>query len=238
MAQAKNEERYFNFPIQLLDGFMNDPKKVLNDIHHFAIYENSLKLNLGTELENMKDSASFYNMILGDVPDSLKKGKTLYESIPDNSPKTGLNLSIFWDFYMNDKSEFDKICLLGFLGIKSILGSKAYHKTTNQNWLARMDGKANKVNDYSELSEEIRKYANEYQTTKIKKTLRNSWGLVTYSRYCRGFYVSFKITLKQLILEAEKRRISTKEKQYKEQEQEALKEVLEQLKTTRPKGRP
>lgn len=229
----KNDEKYFNFPIQLLNGLMIDTKKVLNNICDFAIYENSLKLEYDTDLEKMKTSASFYKLNLNNVSNSLKNGKILYNNIPENSPKVGLSISIFWDFYKNDKTEFDKICLLAFLGIKSILGIKPYCKMDNKYWLSRMDGKPKKINDYLDLSVEVRKFANEYQTAKIKKALRNNWGLVTYSRYCRGFYVSFKITLKQLVLEAEKRRISTKEKQYKEKEKETLKEVLELLKATR-----
>jgi hypothetical protein len=89
----------------------------------------------------------------------------------------------------------------------------------NKYWLSRMDGNPKTIKDFSELSPEIEKFSSEYQTKKIKRALRNGWGLVTYSRYCRGFYVSFKIPLMELILEAEKRRISTKEKQYKAHEQ-------------------
>lgn len=90
---------------------MIDSKKVLNDISNYAVYENSLKLEHGTDLQKIKDSASFYNMTLGSVKNTLDNGKTLYNSIPTNSPKVGLNLSIFWDFYSNEKTEFDKICL-------------------------------------------------------------------------------------------------------------------------------
>lgn len=230
-----SNEKYFNFPIQLLDGFMIDKDSVLNNICIYAIYEHSLSLELGTELENMTDSAKFFNMNLGSVKHSFDRAEILYNRIPKNSPKVGLNFSIFCDFFNNDKTEFDKICLLAFLGIKSILGAKTYQKTTNLYLWARMDGKSKAVNEKEELSEEVRKYANEYQTKKIKMALRNSWSLVHYSRHTRGFYVSFKITLKQLMLEAEKNRISTKEKQYKEQEKTILKEVLEQLKGTRPK---
>ena len=230
-----SNEKYFNFPIQLLCGFMVNSNKVISDIKDYAVYENVLKLEFGTELQKTKESARFYNMTLGNVKNTLDNGKILYNSIPTNSPKVGLNLSIWWDFYKNDKTDFDKICLLAFLGVKSIIGAKPYHKATNLFLWSRMDGKINSIVTISELSADIRKFANEYQIKKIKMALRNNWGLVHYARHTRGFYVSFKITLKQLILEAEKRRISTKEKQYNEQERELLKEVLEQLKATRPK---
>lgn len=228
-------EKYFNFPIQLLMGFMYESDRVLLDILRYSIYENSLKLYIGNEEEKMMESAAFFNVTVGNISLCLDEGRRIYNDLPRNSPKVGLNLSIFWNFYRNDKTEFDKICLLGFLGIKSILGTKAYCKATNLYWLSRMDGKPKQVTDYLDLSPEVRKYTTDYQIVKIKNALRNNWGLVTYSRYCRGFYVSFKITLKQLILEAEKRRISTKEKQYKETEKKALKEVMAMLNGTQSK---
>lgn len=233
MAKSKNDERYFNFPIQLLGGFMIDSVKSLGDINRFAIYENCLKLEHGTEEEKMISSASFYNMALNNPAVSLREGIRLYRSIPSNVPRAGLNLSIFWDFYQNEKSDFDKICLLGFLAIKSILQKNTYCKIDNKYWLSRMDGKSKSVSDYGELSNEIRIYANEYQTKKIKMALRDNWGLVTYSRYTRGFYISYSLTLEQLIYEAEKRRKATKENQYKQEEKEALKKVLEKLNKTR-----
>lgn len=228
-----SKEKYFNFPIQLLNGFMIDAKKVLNDISNYAVYENSLKLELGTELEKMKASASFYNINLGSIPSSLKNGKSLYNSTyGNNSPKVGLSMMIFWDFYKNEKTEFDKICLLCFLGLKSIIGRKSFCKVTNLYLWARMDGKANTIVSVNELSNEVIKYANRYQSETIKNELILNWHLIYYSRYTRGFYVSFKMSLEDLIFEAEKKRKSIKEKQQKEIQKEALKKALERLKAT------
>ncbi|EKT4498921.1 hypothetical protein SL054_002207 [Flavobacterium psychrophilum] len=227
-----SKEKYLNFPIQLLSGFMIDTRKVLNDIIDYAVYQNSLKLELGTDLEKIKTSASFYNMTLGNNKNTFDNGKMLYNSLPENSPKVGLSISMFWDFYKNDKSEFDKICLLAFLGIKSILGTKSYCKVTNLYLWARMDGKTNTIVEVSELSNEVRKYANRYQSENIKNELILNWHLIYYSRFTRGFYVSLKMTLEDLIFEAEKKRKSIKENQYKQLKNEALKKALDRLKTT------
>ncbi|HFG0577326.1 TPA: hypothetical protein ACGFUY_001157 [Flavobacterium psychrophilum] len=227
-----SKEKYLNFPIQLLSGFMIDTRKVLNDIIDYAVYQNSLKLELGTDLEKIKTSASFYNMTLGNNKNTFDNGKMLYNSLPENSPKVGLSISMFWDFYKNDKSEFDKICLLAFLGIKSILGTKSYCKVTNLYLWARMDGKTNTIVEVSELSNEVRKYANRYQSENIKNELILNWHLIYYSRFTRGFYVSLKMTLEDLIFEAEKKRKSIKENQYKQLKNEDLKKALDRLKTT------
>lgn len=189
-----SDEKYFNFPIQLLAGFMIDEnKKVLTDISDYAIYENTLKLEYGTEIQKIKDSASFYKITLGSVKSTLDNGKILYNSIPTNSPKVGLNLSIFWDFYKNEKTEFDKICLLAFLSIKSLIGIKPYYKATNLFLWSRMDGKIKSLEykeQVCELSKEVRKYANRYQTTKIINELVLKWHLIYYSYHLRGFYLS------------------------------------------------
>lgn len=230
------KEKYFNFPIQLLEGFMkNDTKTILNNISDYVIYEDSLTLFQGTNLEKMISCASKYEMTLGNNQKAFDNGKQLYNSFDINPPRAGIKLSIWWDFYNNDKTEFDKICLLCFLAIKSILGrQKSYCKTTNKYLWARMDGKVKSVNEIWELSDEIKKYANEYQTKKIKASLRNNWGLVTYSRHFRGFYASYKLTLAGLIMEAEKRRKSTIERQYKDHEKELVKKVLDELREKRP----
>jgi len=222
-----SDVKYFNFPIQLLSDLFKDKMKTLNDISEYALYAHSLKLELGqSSYDNFLSAAHFYNVVLGG-DDAYKRRqfklvKDLYKSIPKSAPKVGLNITIFWDFYKNEKSEFDLACLAAFLAIRSILGDKPYCKITNAFFWARMCGYPNKINDVSELSTAVAKYANEYQTKKIKKTLSESWFLVTYSRYTRGFYVSFLLDMNALVYEAEKRRKSTKDKQRKEKEKVAL----------------
>lgn len=224
------DERYFNFPIQLLSGYLGKPKDTLDNIIDYAIYKHTLEFEYDNGIESMtKSAAKFFGLSVPDKQWVYEKGKELYRKFPVDGPKVGLSKSILWDYYKNDKTEFQHLCLLGFLGIKSILQNKAYCKMNNKFWLSRMDGKAKSVNDISELSPVIRSYANEYQTRKIKTELRDNWNLVTYSRYTRGFYVSFKMELEELIYEAEKRRKSTREKQSKFEEKIALERVLKRL---------
>lgn len=222
-----NKPEYFNFPVTLLDGFMTNSHIVLKNILYYALYQHSLKLEFGEELEMIKSSAKFYNVQLGDVDECLELGGELYDNFKD-APRCGLNMEIFWDFYKSEKSEFEKVCLLGFLAIKSILGKKPYCKIDNKFWLSRMSGKAKSL-DVSELDPNIQKYNSEYQTKKIKNELKHNWGLKTYSRYTRGFYVSFQLPLEELIYQAEKRRKSTKDKQSKLEEKAILDKVLLKL---------
>ena len=222
---SKIDEKYFNFPIQMLSGFLENSTKCLDDIFEYAIYQHSLKLE-GTETERFKASCKWFGVIPDNINKNVRKGKELIQNTPEGSPHIGISKTMWFEFYQNEKTEFEKVCLLGYLAIKSILKTKPHWKLDNKFWLSRMDGKVKAVTELWELSESIKKYSTEYQTVKIKTELRNNWGLVTYSRYTRGFYVSFDLTLEQLVFEAEKRRKSTIEKKYKEQEIRALKLAL------------
>lgn len=225
---SESKEKYFNVPVQLFAGFMEDSEKCLKNVFDYSVYIHSTDLT-GNEKERFKASCEWYEVNAGNTEQSIQNGKQLTRETPDNSPKVGLKLSTFWDYYKNEKTDFEKLCLLGFLGIKSILQNKAYCKIDNKFWLSRMDGKAKSASELWELSESIKKYSNEYQTVKIKTELRNNWGLTTYSRHTRGFYVSFSLTLEQLVYEAEKRRKSTIDKQNREREKEAIKAALKKL---------
>lgn len=221
-------ERYFNAPIQLLSGFLVNSKKSINDVMDYSCYEHSV--NEGVSLEG---AADFFGIILRDIPNVKKNGAQLYRTI-DKSVVVGINKNKLFEFYKEEKTEFEKACFLAFLSLKSILQKKPYCKIENKFFLARMDGKCKSIKDLTELSEQVFKYSNEYQTVKIKRALADSWGLVTYSRYTRGFYVSFSLSLTDLIYEAEKRRQSVKNKQRKEFENNALKMALERLQKTSP----
>ena len=222
------KEKYFNFPIQLLKGFLSNDKQVLNDICDYAIYKHYLEyLVYGKKKDALKESAEFFNVSLGSVNNTLERGEILIDSIPSNSPMVGLNLSIFWDYYKNEKTEFEKVTLLGFLAIKSILQKKSYCKITNNYWLSRMDGKAKSIKEIYELSAPIRKYVTIYQTRKIKAELERNWNLKTVSG--RGFSVSFKMSIDALTYEVLKKRKKYKDLQIKEAKDEAKKEALKRL---------
>lgn len=224
----KKEHRYFNFPIQLLTGFMVDSKKSLHDIYCYSAYEHSLKMINDTEIERIIVSAEWFGIKSKDHLSVLKNGKTLYDSIPLKSPKTGINLTIWWDFYNNDKTEFDKICLLGFLALKSIVQQKSYCKTNNKLWLARMNGNS-KCDEFNGMPEVLNKYNTERLRVKIKNELQLNWGLVHYSHYTRGFYISFKINLDSLVLCAESKRKSNQLIKMKTEKKQAMNKAKNKL---------
>lgn len=222
--------RAFNFPIQLLEGFLTHKIIVLHSIFEYAIFVKAISFKSDDWVQNTIEALKYYGFKIPENPMRLFiTGKSMYESIPLGSPKVGINLSIWRDYYENDKSEFDNVCLLAFLAFKSILGRKPYCKVVNNYWLARMDGKPRSINDFDELSPRVKKYLNEYQARKIKKALENSWGLKTYSYHTRGFYISFKMNLVDLICVAEQLKKSYEDSDYKAQKKKAREKALEIL---------
>jgi hypothetical protein len=234
MKTEEEKQKYFNFPIQLLENYMTDSEQALKNILHYAVFACAEKLELGTELEKFESSAKYLNVIFKSTKIPLLNGRMLHDSLSPNSPKVGLSTSVFWSYLKEDKTDFEKACLLAFLAIKSIIGNKEYCKTNNALILARMCGRVKSVIDDSEISEEIYFFSNRYQLTKIINELKCNWGLVYYSRHIRGSYVSLKIDFESLVRIAENARETTKLKQAKALENDIVKKVKDSMKKAAP----
>ncbi len=219
-----NKKKYFNFPIVLLEGFLIDHKKCLNNILDYAMYAYCEKY----DTDDVKRAARFLGVTLGNEFRTYHNGNELFDSIPEGLPKVGISTDIFFDYYKNEKSEFQKVTLLAFLAIKSVLQNKSYCKLNNNYLFARMDGKSHSIKNDSELSKELLKYKNDYRSVKIKDELKLNWGLKHYGK-SRGFYVSFKMSLEDLIFQVEKNKKSNRLKEQKEIEKAARLAAMERL---------
>tara|TARA_R110002072_G_scaffold72354_1_gene173008 strand:+ start:28853 stop:29602 length:750 start_codon:yes stop_codon:yes gene_type:complete len=218
---------HFNFPIQLLENFLIDSDKVLEDILRYALYEHSGDLQFGDETEKFLASAKYFGVTLYEPEITLACAEEIYETIPKKSPRSGIVIKTYWQYRNEYKDEFEKLCLLGFLALKSIMGEKPYCKITNYFWLARMDGKTHAVKDYSELSVPLQKYAKRYHIDKIKLELQLGWGLVVTDFKTRGWYASFKLDIKKLSDEVLSNQQEAKIKFLKAQKAAAKKEAIQ-----------
>jgi len=59
----------------------------------------------------------------------------------------------------------------------------------------------------------LNKLDKDYHYIKLIKSLQDNWGLKYYSKYTRGFYVSFDMDYEDLVFQALKKKQATKEKQ-------------------------
>lgn len=220
-----DNKRYFNFPIVLLEGFLIDQKECLNNIFDYAMYAYCVKYDIDYDI---KRAARFFGVSIGNEIGTYRNGNELFDSLPEGLPKVGISTDIFFDYYKNEKSEFQKVTLLAFLAIKSVLQNKSYCIVTNNYLFARMDGKSHSIKNDSELSKELLRYKNEYQSVKIKNELKLNWGLIHYGK-TRGFHVSFKMPLVELIFQVEKKKKSNRLKELKEKEKAAKLAAMERL---------
>jgi len=231
------DEKYFNFPIQLLKGFLVDSGKVLSDIANYAVYAHSTSLEYNEELSAFRSAASFYNIKFGKPVHAFDNGKELYEEYSEDSPMVGITLSMYWDFNKDNKSEVQKLHLLGFLALKSILGNKTFCKTDNRMLFSRMDGQVKKL-EFWQLSEEMYKYCStkhkaNYWAPKIRAEVYR-WEMKSYSVRTHGFYISLKLSIDDLVFEAEKRKLKYKELEQKNEIQNARAKALERLNAKPP----
>ena len=235
MSDGYKNKVYLNFPIQLLDGFMLNDKEILDNIMDYAVYANSNNnLEHGNDKERFKASAKYFGISFGNLDKSFENGEALYDSLEPGIPMVGIEKEMLFDYYKNHKTDFQKLCLLAYLGIRSILMNKAYCKTTNNNLLARMSGKSKKLKTKAELiGTDLEKFSTEdkarYHLGKIKTELELNWNLKTYSRYTRGFYVSFKLSLEDLAFHAEKNKKAYREKKLKQEKENARLKALKRL---------
>lgn len=216
-------KKYFNFPINLIKGFIDNTHNCIDDIFDYAIYSYTIKKNVSQE-----DAAHVYGVTIGNSNKSMNNGKLLYESTPVKMPFVGIEKSVWFDFYKNEKTDFQKVTLLAYLALRSILMDKPYCKVTNDYLFSRIDGNT-KIVDASEWSDSIRMYYKDYQITKIKNELILFWNLKHYARYTRGFYISFNMKLEDLIFHVENNKKSKRLKQQKQEEKEARAKALERL---------
>lgn len=219
-------DRFFNFPVQLMQSAPN--MRVFGDnVMDYCIYKHSLTLE-GAAEKKMKDAAKYFGITLGNISRSLRDGRELYDNMPTRPAMTGINKDLLFEFYKEDKTDLEIASLMAFLAIKSILGKKSYTRITNEYLLCRMAGYDSK-NECNELPEYLTPWCKRRGLSRIKLELQKSYGLKIYARYTRGFFVSFSLTLEELIKEVEMKRKKYYEIHMRNQQSAAVLKVLSQI---------
>lgn len=71
---------YFNFPIELLDGFMIDSDRALINILDYACYVEAEKQYYGNIEDKMNEVAGILNVSFGSYERTYNDGKKLYRN--------------------------------------------------------------------------------------------------------------------------------------------------------------
>lgn len=238
MKKNQEQPRYLTFPIALLKNSVNDIKVTITDCITYCIYSEYQKLcsREGFDPSDVFDSDDYKFAEAIEIvgvnfmnPDfAYERGQGLHYLYPSNLPKTSISFHKMMDFYKNYKSEFEVHCFMAYAGLRSIVQRKPYAKIGDAYFLARMAGNS-KVEE--PLPDWVLKYAqSRYHLNKIKKELQSeAWALKYYARQLRGFYFSFSMDLKDLAVQAEKKRKSRQDEQRKQLSQEAYEYAMQQL---------
>jgi hypothetical protein len=215
---------YINFPVALLQDLQPNIKKVIDNIFDYHLYNRCVLAS--EDIDNLDPDESHWGIKYGDLNQAYENGERLYEGINASAPQASIRRDMLFDFYQNEKTEFEVDCFLAFIAIKSILQKDPCKKITNSYLLSRMAGNAKTVH---QLPERLIKYKNRYQIDKLKTELKLNWGLKHYGRYTRGSYMSFKMKFEDLVKHVEKRRKSYRVKQSQNKDKSIIQSVIASL---------
>ena len=227
--KSMSETRYLIFPVQFFEK--TAVKEICSLAFHYGIYRKALDYleegESGVTIDHIKQAMKYFNLQVNDLENRLKHGKYFYELHGENIPVTSINVLILIQYGKEDKTEFEVLVFRAYCAIRGILGTKAYMRLTNDYWVARMYG-FRKVSDYLVHQE---KYAlKRYTLDKIKNELQNNWGLIYYSNKTRGFFVSYTLSLVDLMVHVESNKLVSKDAELKKKKQEAYEAALKRLK--------
>jgi len=203
MKEKKSD--YANFPICLLAE--SDIKRVVKNALDYACYWHSKSLNIGTD--KYSDSMKYFmfskinpEMVL----ESKTNGQRMYE-LYNHSNHAGVKVSTLWNYFFEEKSSDDIINLRAYCATKSIIGNEKFKKTNKEQIVSKMFGveKTSQIVDGANL-----KYLKRYQYVKLISELEKHWYLKYVSNHSRGCFISYKLSLVDLMFEEERSKLYSK----------------------------
>lgn len=186
------------------------------------------------EFYQIQQAYSFFG-INGDFDKCLKLGKEIEKIIPANEPYPSINKNLLFEFRDGNKTEFDLMQFACYIAVRSILGKKSYCRTNKEMILCRAFGYASKKHlpdTFNPIIQELfNKYLKRYHIDRILQSLQINWNILIYSHNMRGLYIglSKKITLENMILQAEIKKKKNQIDKLKKRKQEAKAKALQQL---------
>jgi len=198
-----------------------------------------------TDNNFMEKAIEFYQIrqaykflgITGGFEYCIEQGKRIERTIPAGEPYPSINKKLLFEFRDHEKTEFDLMQFVFYVGIRSILGKKSYSKTNKEHILCRAFGynsvKHLPATMHPDLKALFDKYKTRYHADRVLEAMQlNNWGIHVYSHNkMRGLYIglSKKITLENLIMLAETKKRKYQIDALKKRKDEARAKALQQL---------
>lgn len=243
MTNIPEKHKYITFPVELIKDAFDDIGSVCNNALCYAIYVKY------SECEDLHETCDF----LGIEPNAsyiesiVTDGKGIYEKYRTNGtcPMVSIGSAAIFNYLVNPKTDFEISVFCAMCAAKSIIGSKPYYpKCTTDYFIARMFG-FRSVNEFM-ASEPKPEYYQKYFSTKeqvryqltkklIKGVLVEHCYLKYYATKMRGFAISFKMDLEDLVYEIELKKHNKQwsKSQREQAEAKALKRVKEDMQLPR-----
>ncbi|MDR7130334.1 hypothetical protein J2X69_002684 [Algoriphagus sp. 4150] len=226
----KDKDRFLDFPIALLKGFLENHNKCLENIYCYAVFK--MVYSEEAVFEDIEEFVESYqhNHYVDWTEHVEVRGEQLYNSfVSVKHVWTGIHINTFMMFFLKDRSEADLVCLLAYLGLKSIVQKdKIKFNISNEYLVSRMAGSDSILADES-IPPIIRKHLKNKSKikTKLFDTLESSYGVVRPSGNTRGIVCSLTLSKKDLELEIMKKKYK-KSKEYRKQEDQSAKDQAKQ----------
>ncbi len=216
-----SKPRYATVPITLLKNIHKDQGGTIRQMFDYAVYDRMIKEFSDMDEDDLTTdeivySLNYFHLNSNRLESRLQDGKELYYKYkPD--PNASISIELLLKF-QEEKTEFELVVFSFYVAIRSMIGTKAYYKGTDDNWVLRAFGYSSKEDfekkvTTSQNRDLIAKYSMRYHKDKIKKVLQNDWFLIYYSNHVRGYYASFKMDFKSLVNIAEDKRDLSKQKE-------------------------
>ena len=119
------DKKYLNIPVPMMKDLYIDNKKFFNDAFDVGIYLYSKTLK-GSEEKCYRAALKFFAITQAFIKGGINNAKQVLAKMPAKYPLVGIEKEMLFDYYKNEKDDFDIICLGAFLGIKSILSRHAF----------------------------------------------------------------------------------------------------------------
>jgi len=208
---------YLFIPMAILCKVVLDLQGTLNDALYYCFYYRYTKLE-GSQAERFEEIQRVLKIKYPNPLRSYNRGKAIFDSIPEKSPKASIKRDLVFEFLERPKNEFQIVCFLAFAALKSMIQRKGYERITNNKLIRRMA--------YVGKSDQYRK---RYHIDKLKRELQLKWKLNLYATNMRGYYASFTMSLKKLAIHAEAQKKKNQIEILKQAKVEARIEALRYL---------
>ena len=173
-------------------------------------------------------------------PEAVLSNGLKIDSKGTSKPYAMVTTSVIFDYYKNEKSEFDLMQFAAHAALVSIIGEKPYCKTNKAMILARMFGYASPKAVPDPLPAHIaplyKKYQNRYHMDKLLNKLKLAWYWLFYAYHTRGLYIAkcqsaFDSvgSLKSLITMVENKKEQRRLNELKLKTNEIRKQVIKEL---------